>query len=212
MYIKKPGPKTYYSHFVGIYFSSCLLFEIIQFFLLITRYTRAFEKRWYLWFAYLYWITLTLSAFICAISYSFTPKPDVIAIQFLSFFVGMTNVASLFYLNRNGGEESLGQGTVKSARTPQRQDNIIQHDVVAHELQGHTDGPEASSKSLILRRDKRHGRGSRCCFSFCRIFNRFLKCVHWAMSVMFVAGAIILALTYCYPNPYVVCNYYICND
>ena len=195
VYIKKPGPSTHRSHFAGIYLSSCLLFQIVQFFLLLYGYTRVFRKRFYAWLTYLYWITVTLSGFMCGVGYAFTPKPDTTAIEFLSFLVGMISLAALSYLHRNQFRESL----------------ILQNDgnsnkdapTTSHELPKFAHGAEPAATSLPSRQARRSTRGSRFCFSFCRIINRFLKVVHWAMSILFISGAITLALAYRYPNPYV---------
>lgn len=197
VYIKKPGPSTYRSHFTGIYLSSCLLFQIIQSFLLVSGYTRVFRKSSYAWLTYLYWITVTLSGFMCGVSYAFTPKPDTSAIQFLSFLVGMISLAALLYLHRNRSKESLilqtGGNANKDAAT------------VSHELPTFVDGADLAATNLLSRRARRSTRSSRFCFSFCRIINRFLKVVHWAMSILFISGAITLALTYRFSNPYVTC-------
>lgn len=202
VYIQKPGPMVYYSHFAGLYFSSCLLFQIIQFFLLVTNYTRAFRKRWFLWLAYVYWITLTLSGFMCGICYSFTPKPDVIAIQFFIFFTALTGVGILFVMHKNHSEQSLIQSSLEfEGGHVESEDNTNKFDTRARvfpapnaDSDTHAGGPE-------LRSQKYRGRVSRYCLTFGRIFNRFLKVVHWVMSVMFVAGAITLALSYRFTNP-----------
>lgn len=178
----------YYSHFAGLYFSSCLLFQIIQFFLLVTGSTRAFRKRWFLWLSYIYWSTLTLSGFMCAVCYSFTPKPDVIAIQFLVFFAGLTGLGVIVVSNSEEASRQNGSGS-----------------------QGrHLESVDDTNKSYTTARvlsdptvDFDTGRASRFFLSFWRIFNRFLKVVHWAMSVMFIAGGITLALSYRFENPYV---------
>ena len=44
---------------------------------------------------------------MCGAGYAFTPKPDAIVIQFLSFVVGMISLAALFYLHRNRFREGL---------------------------------------------------------------------------------------------------------
>lgn len=201
VYIKKPGPSTYRSHFAGIYLSSCLLFQTIQFSLLVSGYTRVFRRSFYAWLTYLYWITVTLSGFMCGVGYAFTPKHDTTAIQFLSFLAGMISLAALFYLHRTRFSENLilqsdGNSNKDAATT-------------SHELPTFADGAEPAAISLLSRQAKRSTRGSRFCLSFCRIINRFLKVVHWAMSIMFISGAITLALTYRYPNPYVTCAFYI---
>lgn len=193
MYLEKPGPKAYYSHFAALYFSSCLLFQILQFFFLITGYSRAFRKRWFLWLAYVYWITITLSGFICAVCYSFTPKPDVTAIHFLIFFAGLTGVGILFVLPTKHSKRDPGESALQfEGRHLESEENTNNRDTITS-----LRGPE-------LRRMKPRGRASRLCLSFSRIFNRFLKVVHWAMSVIFIAGAITLASSYHFTNPYVI--------
>lgn len=115
---------------------------------------------------------------MCAVCYSFTPKPDATAIQFLIFFAGLTGVGSLFFLRPKNSTEGLGQNNPEfEGRQLEREDDINKRYTTA--------------------------RASRFCLSFWRIFNRFLKVVHWAMSVMFIAGAMTLALSYRFTNPYV---------
>lgn len=135
---------------------------------------------------------------MCGVGYALTPKSDTAAIQFLSFVVGMISLIALFYLHRNWLRESL---------ILQSDDNANKDfAATGHELPTFTDGAGPAPRSLLSRRARRSTRGSRFCFSFCRIINRFLKVVHWAMSILFISGAITLALTYRYSNPYVICS------
>lgn len=202
--MQKPGPKVYSSHFTGIYFSSCLLFQIIQFFLLVTGRTRAFKKRWTLWLTYVYWITLTLSGFMCGVCYSLTPKPDTTAVQFLICFTGLTGVGFIFILNTKHAREARGQIRLEAEGIHlEGEENINKQDMTARILSDPTVDSQTSPGELRLIRQKHSGRASRFCLSFWRKFNRFLKAIHWAMSVMFIAGAITLALTYRFSNPYV---------
>lgn len=135
---------------------------------------------------------------MCGVGYAITPKSDTSAIQFLSFVVGMVSLAALFCLHRNRFRESS---------TFQSDDNANKDDAATdHELPRFADGAEPASTNLLSRHAKRSTRGSRFCFSFFRIINRFLKVVHWAMSILFISGAITLALTYRYSNPYVTCT------
>lgn len=151
--------------------------------------------------AYVYWITLTLSGFLCLVCYSFTPKPDVIAIQLLIFFAGLTGVGILHVLHAKYSKESLCQSSLEIEGTHlESEDNSNKHYTTARV------SPiliTDSCTSLRERHQNYRSRFSRFCFSFWRVFNRFLKVVHWAMSVIFIAGAITLALSYRFTNPYV---------
>lgn len=194
----------YSSHFTGIYFSSCLLFQIIQFFLLVTGHTRAFKERWALWLTYVYWITLTFSGFMSGVCYSLTPKPDTIAIQFLICFTGLTGVGFIFFLHTEHSREAPNHIRLEAEGIhPEGEENINKQDTTARILSDPTIDSETSPGELQLTCQKHSGRASRLCLSFSRIFNRFLKALHWAMSIMFIAGAITLALTYRFANPYV---------
>lgn len=88
-------------------------------------------------------------------------------------------------------------------RQLEREDNINKRYTKAGVFLGSTVHSDTSVRGPELRCQKHRGRVSRFCLSFWRIFNRFLKVVHWAMSVMFIAGAITLALSYRFTNPYV---------
>ncbi|MCJ1466842.1 hypothetical protein MMC07_005463 [Pseudocyphellaria aurata] len=199
VYTQKPGPKVYYSHFTGIYFSACLLFQIIQFFLLVASSTGAIQKRWFLWLSYIYWITLTLSGFMCAVCYSFTPKPDVTAIQFLIFFAGLTGLGVIFV---SGSVEASRQN--RSGSKDGHLEIVDDTDInftTARVLSDSTVDFNTSIEEPEMRHQRHRGRAARFFLSSGRILNRFLKVVHWAMSVMFIAGAITLALSYRFENP-----------
>lgn len=198
----------YYSHFTGLYFSACLLFQTIQNFLLVSGRTRTFRKSWYLGCTYTYWTTLALSGFICGISYSFTPKPDVTAIHFFIFLNGLTGVASLF-LRRACAKGSPVQGHVEDTRVISSEVEATNYTMAPRKPSENIDGPEISLSGIdpTLRRPasmRQPNRVSRYCLSFWKVSNRFLKSVHWAMSVLFIAGAINLALAYRFTNPYVI--------
>lgn len=170
----------------------------------MTGFTRAFQKRWFLWLTYVYWITLTLSGFMCAVCYSFTPKPDVIAIQFFIFFAGLTVVGFLFVLHRKHSKDGPSQrGLIFEGRQLESEENTNKPYTTSQAFPELTVGSDTSHEQPRLGRQKHRSRASRCCSSFWRIFNRFLKVIHWGMSVMFIAGGITLALSYRFINPYV---------
>lgn len=136
---------------------------------------------------------------MCGVGYAFTPKPDTTAIQFLSFLVGVISLAALLYLHRNRSKESLmlendGNANIDAA-------------TASHELPTFVDSADPAATNLLSRRVRNSPRSSRFFFSVCRIINRFLKAVHWAMSILFISGAITLALTYRFSNPYVTCAF-----
>lgn len=183
----------YYSHFTGLYFSSCLIFQTIQNLLLVSGRTRTFRALWYLCCSYIYWTTLAVSGFMCAVAYSMTPKPDVVAIQSLIFLNGLTGVSSLIALHRIHARRGLNQGNMELSS-----ENITTGPAVTNnKLPGHTGKIPTSSHQ--------GSRGVRNFYCICKIFNRFLKVVHWVMSILFIAGAIQLGLTYSFTNPYVTC-------
>lgn len=101
VYIRKPGPRVYYSHFSSLFFASCLLFQSVQFHFMTIRRNKTFSKSWHLGFSYLYWIVLTLSGFLCGVAYAFTPKSDAVAIQFLVFLSALIGGIYLFLMPRN---------------------------------------------------------------------------------------------------------------
>ena len=199
VYIRKPGPKEYTSHFSALFFSSCLVFQTIQFFLLVTGSTRTFRKKWYIKFSYLYWITIALSGFICGVAYAFTPKPDVVAVGFLVFFSASSAVISLICMQRSQNKENFMRGhSGYEARILQSGSNT-DSTTIQENLQ-FTDDPSINRTEQPLRL-QRGRRCSRLCFNFWKILNRFLKVIHWAFSVLFIAGAITLALSYRFSNP-----------
>ena len=208
-YIRRPGPKEYYSHFAGIYFSSCLIFQTIQFFLLATINTRSFCKQWYLGFSYIYWITIAVSGFVCGVAYAFTPKPDVTAIEWITFFSAFLGVAYLSLLHRKHTRRgAFHEHPPFEAGGLQSEDDARIIGTIIHEPPGYADNPSSSqagqfSEMEMPRSWQRLNRGkrSRFCFGFLRAFNRFLKIIHWAFSVLFIVGGITLALNYRFSNP-----------
>lgn len=190
----------YSSHFSALFFSSCLTFQTIQFFLLVTGRTRTFRKQWYIRFSYLYWITITLSGFMCGVAYALTPKPDVVAVGFLISFSASTAVISLLYMQQSHFQENSTRGHVEyEVRIPPSGSNT-DGTTIQENLQ-YTDDPDIirTDQPPRLQRGRRYC--SRFCFNFWKIFNRFLKVIHWAFSVLFIAGAIGLALSYRFSNP-----------
>ena len=150
---------------------------------------------------------------MCGIGYSFTPKPDVVAVHFLIFLNGLTGVVAVFLL-QGRVKAGLIQGYMEDTRALSSEVNNIDSATAAHKLPGTVDGAEISLHGIdpglaIPISARQRNRASSYCLRFCKILNRFLKFVHWAMSVMFVAGAINLALTYRFTNPYVIYIYHV---
>lgn len=199
VYIRKPGPKEYSSHFSGLFYSSCLVFQTTQFFLLITGRTGTFRNKWYLRFSLFYWISTSLSGFICGIAFTFTPKPDVVAIEFLVFFSALTAVMYLIFTKQSQPREALvNRQDLHEAMIIQSSSN--EHSTTIPGDHQHIAKFDSSQRGEP-RWPQRGRRCSRLCLRICKIFNRFLKVVHWGFSVLFIAGAIVLALSYRFSNP-----------
>jgi hypothetical protein len=167
IYVRKPGPTTYYSHFSSLYLSACLAFQSLQVFRRMSFRNPPVNK-WHGFFANGYLIILTLCGLIDGIAFSFTPKPDTTAISFLSFFDGIAALIDKFRIK-----------------------NIQSVDTSASLL------PE-SSNGIV----KSKPRFRRWGYAALRVSNRVLMSLHVLLIVLSVAGAIELALTYRYTNPY----------
>jgi hypothetical protein len=125
-------------------------------------------NKWHDFFANGYLVILTLCGLINGIAFSCTPKPDTVAISFLSFFDGIVALIDNFRIK-----------TIQSVHTsasllPENGNGIVK------------------SKSPFRR----------CGYAALRISNRVLMSLHVVLIVLSVAGAIELALTYRYINPY----------
>ena len=95
VYISKPGPRTYYSHFSGLYLSACLFFQCIQF-TLLTLGGKLSRNRVLAGCSYAYWATLALSGFVCTVCYGLIPKADCSAIEALASLLALAALVFLY--------------------------------------------------------------------------------------------------------------------
>jgi hypothetical protein len=163
---------------------------------------RSPARKCYSFFSHAYLITLSVSGLIDGIAFTFTSKPDALAISFLTFLGGIVAVVHniLRYVNK---PEDLPENFIithdvhnNSTRlmfapqTPAEIDNVIMPVLVSTENQDHA----TEARSWFCKPGVK----------WFRILNRVFMFVHAALVILSVVGAIELALTYRYTNPYVL--------
>ena len=186
VFTTKPGPATYTSHFGGVLFASCLAFEAIQLISLLNKSRedrhasrKRLTRRCCSVSAYLYWIILTLSGFICLVTYSIIPlKDERIATQLFAFILGIIGILAL----SGRWPHILSKGESPVTRT--RSAEVVLGDDVDQQI-----------KQPVK------PRGLRWLLAFVRGLDRLLRVVHALLAILFMAGGISLALTYRYDNP-----------
>jgi hypothetical protein len=190
VFVDKPGPSVYYSHFTTIYLSSCLAFQCLQFILQARTPSKHHGKR-RRGFKYAYWIILTLCGLMAGIAYAFTPKPDCVAVEILAF---LDAAAALFCIQVARTKKLIDDQIVASSSAGNLIDQSHPGTVPKHPS---TPAIERSQDEAQLAPRRVPGWLSK---TF-RIINRFLRVVHVLFSILAVNGAIQLALDYRFENP-----------
>lgn len=191
VFVDKPGPSVYYSHFTAIYLSSCLAFQCLQF-ILQGRTPSKHHRKWRRGFKYAYWIILTLCGLMGGIAYAFTPKPDCVAVEILAF---LDAAAALFCLQVARRKKFSDDQIVASSSAGNLIDQSHPGTVPKHPS-AHAIEPPQDEAQLAPRR-----RVPGWLSKTFRIVNRFLRVVHVLFSILAVNGAIQLALDYRFENP-----------
>lgn len=197
-FVNRPGPTTYYSHFCALFLAACLAFEATQLSLLLSRQDQRSKSRLQRWSSLVYWSIVTASGFGCLIAYGFTPKGDAVAVEVLAFVVGLCAL----YLCL--GRRKLAKVAGQTAPTVDQTDN--EQMIGSHQVR-----PNRVYKTLISRTYHRFRLPPKQGQTESRLkhtlgvvavhFNRFLRVIHAFFSILFLVGAISLAMTYKFDNP-----------
>lgn len=145
---------------------------------------------------------LALSGLLDGIAFSFTPKSDTTAISFLAFLDGIAAIINNFLTNKIQSVE-LNEGSIIAQH---RTDTAYNDSSVPKTYQALTGNANTSASVSPEGCNKTINSGSRfrrCGFTTLRVSNRILMVIHALLLVLSVAGAIELALTYRFANPYV---------
>lgn len=199
VWANKPGPATYYSHFSCLYLSACLAFQTLQVHRLMLHPNQSFgTNKWSDIIGTGYLALLTLAGCMDGVLFAFTPKADTIAVSFLAFLDGVSVIVYKFY-------EKGSQGADQNAAAGVQYQNVSPKN-----------GPTASSQDLEFEigsediipkptstNKRQNSRLRRCGVTTLKVFNRILMVIHAALVILSVVGAVELALTYRYANPYV---------
>jgi hypothetical protein len=177
-YANRPGPTSYYSSFSGLTFAASLSFAQLQLIAITLSQNHQSLRRWILLLqkigSLLYWTILTASGLACTIAYGFTPKPDVVSIQVLILLSGL---AGLWIL--------INAHNVTKYNTKQL--GMAPYEAV-------TNTPESLKQRAVSKKRKFF-------YAAGRYLNRVLKSIHAVLSILFIIGAVNLAMTYRYQNP-----------
>ena len=197
VYVSKPGPNAYYSHFSSLYLSACLAFETLQIRrLMIERWCG--QQRWMRRARSGYLILVTLSGLVDGVAFSFTPKPDTTAIAFLAFIDGSIGIIQIKLAN-----EEINQKATQRSPGHQSDENV--QSSAAAESASHrlfeSEYCETSNSETVMESAKHNLRSRRFCRGFLKISNRVLMAIHVLIVVISTSGAIELALLYRYENP-----------
>lgn len=148
--------------------------------------------------SYIYWIAIALSGLVCGVAYTFTPKPDVVVIELLGFFSASTAVMCLFSMQRSQSTE------YSLLRHAGRELDFLRRNTRKNGTNTQENLPFDDSGSIPGGRSGWVQNGRRCSgifFISLKILNRILKGLHWISSILFIVGAIGLALSYRFSNP-----------
>lgn len=183
VYAGRPGPSSYYSHFTGLIIAVCLLFQTLQFAVLLATSTHnLFLGRLRIVTLFIYWTTITLSGLVCLAAFSRTPKPDCIGLQCLVFLHGICVLVQLSCLFRRRAIESSHFRNSSSIPLSDRHPT------------GDSDHPQSMDKP---KRNCIHQITARILDGF----NRLMMFIHWLLVVLLMSGSITLALQYRFENP-----------
>jgi hypothetical protein len=195
-YVNRPGPSEYYSHFSGLFFAAALAFEAIQL-LVLSQYTPVERSSRIIRLVYLiarfsYWTILAVSGLICAVAYGQTAKPDCASLQILIFLTSLVGVLCLVR-NQRAGILEVSHGHSQDGDISRILSDNDGQDMVVGSSQMHDSSAKASQNSWWRR----------CCTITGKTLNRILMFCHFVISILFIVGAINLAKSYEFSNPYV---------
>lgn len=161
---------------------------------------RSFRTRkWTDIFGTAYLIILTLAGLMDGIAYSFTPKPDTIAISFLAFADGVA--AMVYKFGAKGSQVGVSWTALAAARYQTVPSQI--HSLASSQDLGRITGVETTISEAHNAAKVHRSRLRSCGYATLKVLNRILMVIHAALVILSVMGAVVLALTYRFPNPYV---------